>query len=408
MHVGHSPKWLAILLVLIVVVAGAGLTLKPFSSSDEPRRLAGDAPSVDSFYTDPAPLGGDPGQLIREQEFTREIPANARASKIIFTTTNLAGKLELASGLVIAPKDGREPVPVILWAHGTTGLAQSCAPSAISQPFASGGMLVLDRLIDAGWAVVAPDYPGLGTKGRHPYLVGIPAARSALDAVRAARKLDSYRLSDKTVAWGHSQGGGVALWAGIEGRRYAPDVPLAGLAALAPATDLPALGRQLQQIPLGALFSAFVIQGYSNAYADVKVSDYIRPAAQSAVKQVVGRCLGDDAALASSSAGQLFSRDPMTGALATRLAQNTPLEPSGIPTLLAQGLEDELVLPSMQRQFVRAACDAGQPIDFRTYAGRGHVSLVAGESPLIADLLQWTRNRFDGAGASAACTTTQR
>ena len=52
--------------------------------------------------------------------------------------------------------------------------------------------------------------------------------RYRIDAVRAARAVDGVELSDDTVAWGHSQGGGAALWVGEEARGYAPDVPIAG------------------------------------------------------------------------------------------------------------------------------------------------------------------------------------
>jgi acetyl esterase/lipase len=77
------------------------------------------------------------------------------------------------------------------------------------------------------------------------------------------------------------------------------------------------------------------------------------------------------------------------------------------PTLLAQGLADALVLPTIQRRYVARLCAAGQPVDFRTFAGRDHVGLVEDDSPLIGQLLRWTQDRFRGAPAPARCTRRQ-
>ena len=364
-------------------------------------------PTVGAFYDPTTDLPDEPGKLVRSQRFTREVPAGASARRIIYTTTGRDGKTEQASGLVVWPAEAKGPLPVILWTHGTTGVVEKCAPSVLDEPFEAGALFVLDRVLAEGWALVAPDYPGLGTAGKHPYLVGRPSARSALDAVRAARQLESVELGDRTVAWGHSQGGGAALWVGIEAGRYADDVPLSGVAALAPASDVLALARTLQQTPAGMLFAAFMVRGYSDTYDDVAFDDYVRPAAQGIVRRVVGRCLSERQTLASLGAvltGQsIYGRDLATGPLSKRLRENVPAQPTGTPTLIAQGLADELVLPDVQRRFARRLCEAGQPLDFRAYAGRDHVALVAADSPLIPELLAWTRDRIEGTEPESRC-----
>jgi acetyl esterase/lipase len=256
--------------------------------------------------------------------------------------------------------------------------------------------------------MVAADYIGLGAEaGPHPYLVGAPEARSVLDAVRAARQLGEVDLSGTTVVWGHSQGGGAALWTGIVARAYAPDVPLAGVAALAPASDVVALAQELRSNPAGQLFAAYVVQGYSGAYPDVRFDDYVRPAARTVARAAARRCLSEPAILLSIGAvlpgENLFRRDLATGALGRRLAENVPARPSEVPTLLAQGLDDGLVLPGVQRAFVRRLCAAGQAVDYRAYAGRDHVALVADDSPLTPELLAWTDDRVAGRPATG-CT----
>jgi alpha-beta hydrolase superfamily lysophospholipase len=82
----------------------------------------------------------------------------------------------------------------------------------------------LNEMLQQGYVVAATDYPGLGTSGPHPYLVGLSEGRAALDSVRAARSMAG---SDSAFAvWGHSQGGHAALYAGILAANYAPELKL--------------------------------------------------------------------------------------------------------------------------------------------------------------------------------------
>ena len=77
--------------------------------------------------------------------------------------------------------------------------------------------------------------------------------------------------------------------------------------------------------------------------------------------------------------------------------------PSNPGVLIAQGLADTLVAPASQAAYVRQRCSAGQVVDYRTYAGRGHVELVTADSPLVPDLLAWTQDRPAGVGPSSTC-----
>jgi len=366
------------------------------------------SPSVPSFYTWSGGLPAKPGVLLREQPTTSGMPEGSRAVRILYTTTGLDGKITPASGLVVVSATAPpEPRPVVLWEHGTTGVAQKCAPSILKDPFTAGAMFVQQQVLSRGWVLVAPDYLGLGASPPHPYLVGVPAARSALDAVRAARQLHSVKLSDQTVVWGHSQGGGAALWTGIEAPSYAPDVPLSGVAALAPAASLPSLAKELETSKVGRLLSSFMVAGYSNAYADVAFDHYIRASARTVVRAVVRRCLTEPATLLSLPAvltgERIFSRHLDDGPLGSRLEENVPDRITHTPTLIAQGLADSLILPSVQGAFVRELCNAGQRLEYRTYRGLGHVPLVEPHSALLPYLLSWTEARFQHATAPSNC-----
>lgn len=361
---------------------------------------------TDDFYAAPRDVPDEPGHLVRAEGFTRDVPEGARGWRVLYTTTRGDGEPALASGLVVVP-EGEGPWPVVDWHHGTTGVAEHCAPSLSAEPFASGALLVLPEVLASGWALVATDYIGLGTRGPHPYLVGPDSAHAALDAVRAAREL--VDLDDRTVAWGHSQGGGAALWSGVLQEEYAPDVELAGVAALAPASDLRGLVGSLEGVTGGSVLASYVAAAYAAEYDDVTWRQYVRPGAEPVLRQMAGRCLEPPGVLVSvltalALAGEptLLAADPAAGPFGARLAQNEPSPPAA-PVLLAQGGADTLITPAVQDGYVGRLCARGATVDHRTYGGRDHLSLVAADSPLVPELLAWTAERFAGAPAAPGC-----
>ncbi|MGN6239914.1 MAG: lipase family protein [Cellulosimicrobium cellulans] len=389
---------------VLAVVAAGGLAVVSVG-------LHRAAPQVDAFYDPPASVPGEPGRLVRAEPFTREIPDGATAWRILYTTTRDEGEPAVASGIVVVPDavgDAAAAPPVIAWAHGTTGYARGCAPSVLAEPFESGAFFLLDDVLAHGWALVATDYVGLGTDGPHPYLVGQGEARSVLDAVRAARELDGATLGEQTVVLGHSQGGHAALWTGAVAPEYAPDVPLAGVAALAPASDLTGLVSHLENVTGGSVFASFVVEAYDAIYPDSDAAGYVRPGARFVVREMASRCLSEPGALVSvaealSMDQPLWTTDPTTGPLGERLAENVPTGAVTAPLLVAQGVSDTLILPTAQEAYVGARCAAGQPVDYRTYPGRDHVGLVQADSPLAPDLVRWTEARLAGEPPTPTC-----
>lgn len=383
--------------------------------------VQGASPRPDAFYDPPEDVSAEPGTLLRAEPFTRGIPEGASAWRILYTTTRDEGDPAVASGIVVVPDEvhgttadaaagagAAAAPPVIAWAHGTTGYAPGCAPSVLDEPFESGAFFLLDDVLARGWALVATDYPGLGTQGPHPYLVGQGEARSVVDAVRAARRLEDTSLGEQTVVWGHSQGGHAALWTGVVAPQYAPDVPLDGVAALAPASDLTGLVSHLENIPGGSIFASYVVEAYASTYPDSAAASYVRPGARLIVREMAARCLAEPGALVSvgealSMDQPLWTTEPTSGPLGERLAENVPTGPIPAPLLLAQGRADTLILPSTQDAYVGERCTAGYPVDYRTYEGRDHVSLVQADSLLAPDLLRWTEARFAGEAPTPTC-----
>lgn len=78
----------------------------------------------------------------------------------------MSGHDVLASGVVIVPY-GNPPAggwPIVVWAHGTSGVGRPFAPSLMKHLYYHWEGLLQWPLL--GHAVVAPDYAGLGTASR--------------------------------------------------------------------------------------------------------------------------------------------------------------------------------------------------------------------------------------------------
>ncbi len=369
--------------------------------------LAGPA-TPGEFYAAPERLPPNPGTLLREEPFSRGIPVGAVGRRILYTTTRDDGSGAVASAIVISPANpGDEPRPLITWTHGTTGIVPGCAPSLLRQPFEE--LPLLKSVTDRGWIVVAPDYIGLGTPGPHPYLIGSGEARSTLDSVRAIRQVSGIRIGDRTVVWGHSQGGNAAMWTGILGPTYAPDVKIAGVVAMAPASDLPALVVADQYSLIGRLLSTYILQGFSDYYPDVDFNMYSTLRARPFAHDIPRRCLVIPEGYLSvgesiAARPTIFRVSPDTGALGRHLAENSPDRPISQPLVIAQGMTDDLVPPDIQTRFVRKLCANGQSLSYWRYAGRSHGSVIAPDSPFVPQLFAWTQDRFAGAPSASGCT----
>lgn len=379
--------------VSLVVVAGVAWSLA------RPAKPA-------AFYGRALPAGAAPGTLIDREPFTRSIPAGAHAWRYLYATTR-GGRVVVASAVALLPSQTGAERPVVAWAHGTTGMVAGCAPSTLEKPF--DNVPDIGAIVRSGWVYVGTDYPGLGTSGGHAYLIGEDAAHAVLDAVRAARKLPDAGLGAKVVLWGHSQGGNATLWSGMQAAKIAPELHIAGVAALAPASDLKALVAATKSGIFGKIVASYLIAAYARAYPDVDVASYLGTATRLVAGDIASRCIEGYQTRFSAMETKLlprdgiFTRDPASGPLGDRLAQNTPAGPIVAPLLIAQGEADDLVLPDIQKRFVAQQCAAGQPVDFRSYAGRNHISLVAPDSPLAGELMQWTRDRFEGRPGNDTC-----
>lgn len=365
---------------------------------------------IDTFYAAPREVPDEPGKLLQYEEFTRGVPAGAIGYRYLYTTEASDGSIVVASAVAISPDDD-QPHASVTWAHSTTGIKQKCAPSMQQDPFRSGGMFAAKQLTAQGMALIMPDYPGLGTEGNHPYLIGVDTGRSVLDATRAAYNLDELRLSRTTVLWGHSQGGHAVLWASQIAADYAPDLDIRGVAAISPASDLTALVGTLDDVTGGMVFAAFVLAAYQEAYPEVDRNDYLRTGVEYTAQQLPEQCLDGPGSWRSAVAvgvrlidPSIFRVDPRTGVLGERLRENIPLPKNDIPLLVTAGSADPLINSRVQDSYVRTLCMADVGVQYDTVEGADHISMLYGNSEYLPKLLAWTADRIAKVAPVSNCS----
>ena len=426
MRIDARVRWFGVITVVVVLAAtgckkeeppASDSTAAPASTTTSTTSTTSTAPAVkditvrapDAFYDPPADVPNRPGALLRSEPLKDvTLPLGTRGWRILYTTTIDDDTPATAVATVFAPANmPAGPRPVIAWEHGTTGVLQKCMPSLVSAP--SEGIPALDRVMAAGWVAVATDYSFAEKGGPHPYIIGEGEARAALDAVRAARQMPELTLDKRTVVWGHSQGGHAALWTGIIGPRYAPDVELVGVAAIAPTADMKSIVES--NVLVNKRLGPYLALAYSRFYPDVKFEAALRPEAVAAARDMVNLCgffPREDpqkiAALAKTFDGPALATT--NAAFAARLTQNTADGTIAAPLLIAQGLADSVVSPRMTDAYVERRCAAGQRLQFWTFYGADHGTIVQDGTPLRQPLIAWTTARFANEPQPKGCTRT--
>lgn len=199
--------------------------------------LAGCGGGADELAHPLLPAGA--GMLLSQQAFTPPADMGAvQAVRLRYRMAQVQAGLTEANALLFAPA-GVAPAggwPLLVWAHGTTGVSDACAPSRDWAEL--GESEVVRSLLAAGYAVLAPDYEGLDAPGVHPYLNRDSEGKAVVAAVRAAQHVPTLPVTRAWAVMGHSQGGHAALAAAEHAPSLGPNFPLKAVLAFAPASNL--------------------------------------------------------------------------------------------------------------------------------------------------------------------------
>jgi pimeloyl-ACP methyl ester carboxylesterase len=256
--------------------------------------------------------------------------------------------------------------------------------------------------------VAATDYPGLGTAGPHPYLVGVSEARAVLDSVRVASTLPGAGGGKRFVVWGHSQGGQAALFSGLIAKSYAPELTLLGVAAAAPATDLAALMTDDIGTSGGKNITAMTLWSWQRVFG-APMDKVVDARAMPAINRLAGECIEGPFDLIVRQRTErpleqyfLTVKGPAEiEPWRSLLANNTPgALPADVPVFLAQGDKDAIVRPEVTRSYAAGLCRGGSKVEMLTMPDIGH-GRAAQASTLSA--VGWMTDRFAGANPPDNC-----
>lgn len=398
-----------------------------------PDRLQSSATDQE-FYQPPSPLPpGSDGSVIRSEPSKlayalpwangQQLPANAK--RLMYRSTDTHGNPVATTGTYFDPTtpwNGPGPRPLVVVAPGTQGQGDQCAPSKlVNVPFTAnppGGpmaeyeMSTADALLSRGYAVVMPDYEGLGTPGVHTYVNRLAEAHAVLDAARAAQRLPNTQLPPhaRVGLWGYSQGGGAAAAAAEEAAGYAPDLDVKGTYSGAPPADL---RETLKQVDGGELAGAigYTLNGMTAAYPQLRttIQQNTNAAGKQMLATVAGQCVGATSMQYAYHSTQEYtsSGKPLDQLLDSMPVAEQVLADNKIgngkpaaPALVVSGSSDDIVPHGQAEQLANDWKARGAQVQFQTIPEppvkflRSGLVHVLGDVPGLFAGMNWMDQQF--------------
>jgi len=380
----------AIRLVTGALVAPA-LTVQAHAQVD---RWSGDG-GMPPFYGWTRDLPSQPGRMLRTETAPAEVSLleAGRAERILYSSTDWrdASHRITVSGIIFFPK-GEAPAhgwPLIAWAHGTTGVADVCAPSFMARSPRDAAFFA--HWLKAGYAIVATDYQGLGTPGVHPYLHYDSEGIGVLDSIRAVLAHYPELSKDRIVTMGQSQGGEGAIAAAYLAPRYAPELKLKGAVATGLVAHTMSIGKAAQE-PVPSLYvddgdygnSAFEALWFLGTLrsADpegIDPEDYVSDEGRALMLQAQTSCMGGLRRYATDKKllrSRIYRNSVDALEQAAEMSTPFPDVAIGIPVFTGTGLADSAAQSVKQYNFISAMCAAGTRVEWHYYPHATHNSAV--------------------------------
>lgn len=340
------------------------------------------------------------------QNLPASLASVATGQLFAYKMTSAKGKPINATAMLFKPKTTAPSAgwPMIVFGHGTTGVAQQCAPSVTMNATGTwdyAGLVAL--LVAQGVVVVAPDYEGMGSADMgvvagHPYLDLRSAGQSMVLAAVAAKKIMPSNLSGAWATMGHSQGGHAAL-AGAQfsglAKQLDSGLTYKGAVAVAPASNLLDSLNTMWASVTAAADPTSVMAAYKTVGTSSMYTAYLAKGSQStphpiAASTVLGsnmlnlyntsvesKCLDEfsnsitsDITQYAGTAGALPKNYPgvintavNTSKIAAILAGNEPAQ-TQLPgkTLIVQGSADTTVLPAITNKLLATMKSKGSDV----------------------------------------------
>jgi pimeloyl-ACP methyl ester carboxylesterase len=389
---------------VLAVQSGALAQEMPKSVPDAIALEKADSLPITDFYTPPADLSASkPGQLLRQEPFSGYLlPKGATAVRILYHSLDATGHDVATSGVVLIPAGASPPNgwPVIAWAHGTSGVARMCAPSAMKDVYYGDEGLM--PMVAAGFAVVATDYHGLGTPGPHQYINKTAQAHDVVYSIPAARSA-VRTLGAKWVVAGHSQGG-LAAWGVAEAEHELKDGDYLGAVSVAGVAREVDFFAHLNDTPGVGFYLAFMASGIGARFPEFKPRDLLSDGMLAHYADVTtkGCFFYGYATYADTPVGTLLRPNWHDSPWVHQFfeANTVANAPIGGPLFVIAGEADQTVPLAAVQAAVKKLCAMKQLVTFRSYPGLDHDPTMEKSTPAQLD---WIRERFAGKTARSNC-----
>ncbi|MBS0965616.1 alpha/beta fold hydrolase [Acetobacter okinawensis] len=320
------------------------------------------------------------------------------------------------TGAVIYPA-GPAPAggwPIVAWAHGTVGIADSCAPSR--NPRSARDQTYLGEWLHRGFAIVATDYQGLGSDGTHPYLNARTEAYSVLDGVRAALA-GLPDLSNNIMIVGQSQGAGAAFASAAYAPEYAQALHIRGVVAtgipyMSPEVIKAVLHAKPQKSESGidpvvayALLIGASEAGLNPAFNPEQAFTERAMPEFHAASEICARPLMERIRAEGLTRANTFEPTLVQALSPAFKAMEFPTLKLDVPLFVGIGTTDRDVAPQGQLMLVKDACKAGTLVQAHLYKGQDHSQAVLAS---MEDSAAFTKAVMSGEPVQAVCKPVAR
>lgn len=398
-------KIVLVLLVILLLFVGGYLAIK---AAYKRVQLKNYEASLQPFYTPPNPLpDARPGSVLRKGEIVLNVDGLDKAYRILYITQKPNGEKVTSSGMLFIPKNLSPQAPILAWAHGTSGMGDSCAPSRSRTPL--NDMDWLSTALGEGFVVVATDYAGLGTPGTQLYLIKTSEAYDVLNSVRAARNIIGDEASTQFVLWGHSQGGHAVFSAVELAKDYAPELRLVAAAASAPAAELSSLLNQQYNKPVAWAIGPEISISWPLVYKDLNLKEILTESGENNYGKLAYDCLltdNDGIKLHVFLKEDFYKVNPIKVASWRKAMEDQTFESLTpiVPYFVSQGLEDDVVLPGTTADLVKNSCLQGANITTMWMNKVGHIPAanISGDFAV-----SWLAQRVKGIPILGSCADTR-
>lgn len=380
--------------------------------------------TADSFYSNPSNISEyAAGDIVRWEDLSEEdtstiwsIPGGMSFSRFLYMTVDAEGTPIPASAFVLLPfanpHGADEPLRTVVWTHGTAGGVRKCAPSnhralyyEWEGPFA---------LVQQGFAVIAPDYAGLGSDIPQGFMyeAGTLHAEDAVFSLLAARQVLGDLISHEWVVVGHSEGG-LSAWRtnereAREGKATSGFLGAVSLApALRPLELIPESFELADGGPVRDVVSIYFLQSLTRIYPDLHAEDYFSDTVLARIKLADKACLRAGGGLFGDlTMNELYKNTSWLShpdVLDWDKRYNNPgPHPLAGPMLVVQGVDDPLTYASFTEDDFNKTCEEypESRAELALYEKLNHdVAAQASQ----AEYIRWINDRFENVPVEKGC-----